>query len=301
MHRFSALKFFITAAETLNFREAAVKLAISPSVVTRTIAELESQLGEPLFKRNTRSIVLTSFGELFLPKAKRLLEDSDALFQTARDDDEMRGIVRITLFRLPNHERILYELLTALRPYPELLIDWRLDMMRLDTVEHRIDIGIRVGREPNPNFIIKSIAQVQHIFVASPDLLERFGAPKDFDDLRQRYPFSGLMNPETGKVWEFMLDGVNTFVPRHLEFFSTDPDSQIQAALAGRAVVQASDLACKEHLASGRLVKVLPEIQQEKWQLYLYRPYQTITPKRVMKVFEVLEGVLRKHLGQDLC
>ncbi len=301
MNRFSALKFFITAAETLNFREAAVKLAISPSVVTRTIAELESQLGEPLFKRNTRSIVLTSFGELFLPKAKRLLEDSDALFQTARDDDEMRGIVRITLFRLPNHERILYELLTALRPYPELLIDWRLDMMRLDTVEHRIDIGIRVGREPNPNFIIKSVAQVQHIFVASPDLLERLGAPKDFEDLRQRYPFSGLMNPETGKVWEFMLDGVNTFVPRHLEFFSTDPDSQIQAALAGRAVVQASDLACKEHLASGRLVKVLPEIQQEKWQLYLYRPYQTITPKRVMKVFEVLEGVLRKHLGQDLC
>ena len=301
MNRFSALKFFITAAETLNFREAAVKLAISPSVVTRTIAELESQLGEPLFKRNTRSIVLTSFGELFLPKAKRLLEDSDALFQTARDDDEMRGIVRITLFRLPNHERILYELLTALRPYPELLIDWRLDMMRLDTVEHRIDIGIRVGREPNPNFIIKSIAQVQHIFVASPDLLERLGAPKDFEDLRQRYPFSGLINPETGKVWEFMLDGVNTFVPRHLEFFSTDPDSQIQAALAGRAVVQASDLACKEHLASGRLVKVLPEIQQEKWQLYLYRPYQTITPKRVMKVFEVLEGVLRKHLGQDLC
>ena len=301
MNRFSALKFFITAAETLNFREAAVKLAISPSVVTRTIAELENQLGEPLFKRNTRSIVLTSFGELFLPKAKRLLEDSDALFQTARDDDEMRGIVRITLFRLPNHERILYELLTALRPYPELLIDWRLDMMRLDTVEHRIDIGIRVGREPNPNFIIKSVAQVQHIFVASPDLLERLGAPKDFDDLRQRYPFSGLMNPETGKVWEFMLDGVNTFVPRHLEFFSTDPDSQIQAALAGRAVVQASDLACKEHLASGRLVKVLPEIQQEKWQLYLYRPYQTITPKRVMKVFEVLEGVLRKHLGQDLC
>ena len=301
MNRFSALKFFITAAETLNFREAAVKLAISPSVVTRTIAELENQLGEPLFKRNTRSIVLTSFGELFLPKAKRLLEDSDALFQTAKDDNEMKGVVRITLFRLPNHEQILYELLTALRPYPELFIDWRLDMMRLDTVEHRIDIGIRVGREPNPNFIIKSIAQVQHIFVASPDLLERLGAPKDFDDLRQRYPFSGLMNPETGKVWEFMLDGVNTFVPRHLEFFSTDPDSQIQAALAGRAVVQASDLACKEHLASGRLVKVLPEIQQEKWQLYLYRPYQTITPKRVMKVFEVLEGVLRKHLGQDLC
>lgn len=82
MNRFSALKFLSLLPKPLIFREAAVKLAISPSVVTRTIAELESQLGEPLFSA-TRSIVLTSFGELFLPKAKRLLEDSDALFQTA--------------------------------------------------------------------------------------------------------------------------------------------------------------------------------------------------------------------------
>ena len=186
MNKLDALKFFITAAETLNFREAAVKLAISPSVVTRTIAELENQLGEPLFKRNTRSIALTSFGELFLPKAKRLLEDSDALFQTAKDDNEMKGVVRITLFRLPNHEQILYELLTALRPYPELFIDLRLDLLRLAPVVYRIAIGIHVGREPNPNCIIKPIARVQHIFVAAPDLLERLGAPKDFEDLRQR-------------------------------------------------------------------------------------------------------------------
>ena len=94
-----------------------------------------------------------------------------------------------------------------------------------------------------------------------------------------------------------MLDGVNTFAPRYLGFFSTDPDSQIQAALAGRAVVQASDLACKAYLASGELVNILPEIQQEKWQLYLYRPYQIPTPKRVLKVFELLTGLLQKYLG----
>ncbi|HDK1545368.1 TPA: LysR family transcriptional regulator, partial [Escherichia coli] len=111
MNKLDALKFFVAAAETMNFREAAVRLAISPSVVTRTIAELENQLGEPLFKRNTRSIVLTSFGELFLPKAMRLLEDSEALFQTARDDNDMKGVVRITLFRFPGHEQVLYELL----------------------------------------------------------------------------------------------------------------------------------------------------------------------------------------------
>ena len=210
MNKLDALRFFVTAAETSNFREAAVRLAISPSVVTRTIAELENQIGEPLFKRNTRSIVLTSFGELFLPRARRLLEDSEALFQTGKDDNDMKGIVRITLFRFPGHEQVLYELLTALRPYPELIVDWRLDMMKLDTVQHRIDLGIRIEREPNPNFIVRPVTLVKHALLASPGLINRLGAPKDFEDLRQRYPFSGLLNPETGKVFEYMLDGVNT-------------------------------------------------------------------------------------------
>lgn len=296
MNRLDALKFFITASETLNFREAAIKLSVSPSVVTRTIAELEKQLDEPLFKRNTRSIFLTSFGELFLPQARRLLEDADKLFLTAKDDNEMKGLVRITLLRFPNHEQVLQELLTALRPYPDLIIDWRLDMMKLDTVEHRIDIGIRVGREPNPNFIIKPVMQVEHILVASPSLIESLGAPKDVEDLRQRYPFSGLLNAETGKLFEFMQDAVNPFTPRHIAFYTTDPYVEIQAALAGKAVVQSSDLICREYLANGQLVKALPELQQEKWQLYLYRPYQAITPKRVTVIFSLLEKILWKYL-----
>ena len=297
MNKLDALKFFVAAAETMNFREAAVRLAISPSVVTRTIAELENQLGEPLFKRNTRSIVLTSFGELFLPGAMRLLEDSEALFQTARDDNEMKGIVRITLFRFPGHEKVLYELLTALRPYPELFIDWRLDMMKLDTVQNRIDMGIRIEREPNPNFIIRPITLVHHALMASPGLIERLGAPVNFDDLRQRYPFSGLLNPETGKVFEYMLDGVDTFVPRHLEFMTTDSQSEIQAALAGKVVIQASNLACREYLEDGRLVNVLPELKLETWQLYLYRPYQTLVPQRIRTVFHILEDILLRHFS----
>ncbi|MBA0166148.1 LysR family transcriptional regulator [Pectobacterium sp. CFBP8739] len=295
MNKLDALKVFVTAAETLNFREAAVKLAISPSVVTRTIAELENQLGEPLFKRNTRSILLTSFGELFLPRARRLLEDSHALFQTAKDDNEMKGVVRITLFRFLGHEQVLYELLTALHHYPELFIDWRLDMMKLDTVQHRIDMGIRIEREPNPNFIVRPIIQVKHALLTSPDLMARLGAPKDFEDLRQRYPFSGLLNPETGKVFEFMLDGVNTFTPRHLEFFTTDSQAEIQAALAGKAVIQSSNLACRDYIEDGRLVNVLPELKLETWQLYLYRPYQSLIPKRIKTVFDILENILKKH------
>lgn len=82
MNRFEALKIFCTLAETLHFKETAKQLAVSPQVVTRTINDLESTLGEVLFVRSTRQVKLSDFGKQFLPQARQLLADSDALFAT---------------------------------------------------------------------------------------------------------------------------------------------------------------------------------------------------------------------------
>lgn len=49
---------------------------------------------------------------------------------------------------------------------------------------------------------------------------------------------------------------------------------------------------CQPYLQSGELVQVFPNSESQKWAYYLYRPSQTITAKRVLKVFEILEGIL---------
>ena len=69
MDELNALKYFCTAADTLQFRETAQRLSVSPQVVTRVIAELEDYLGEVLFVRSTRNVQLTDFGVRFLPEA----------------------------------------------------------------------------------------------------------------------------------------------------------------------------------------------------------------------------------------
>ena len=79
-NRFETLKIFCSLAETLQFKETANRLAVSPPVVTRTIAELEDYLGEPLFQRNTRQVRLNDFGEQFLPEAQALLAANAYLF-----------------------------------------------------------------------------------------------------------------------------------------------------------------------------------------------------------------------------
>src|SRR5471032_1696183 len=120
LDKLDALKIFCTAAETLKFRETATRLGIAPQRVTRAIAELEKQLGEMLFIRNTRQMKLTPFGSQFWRKAEVLLADSESLFAESGHPhlEEMSGRVRITLPPLFENHDILCRLLDALADYP---------------------------------------------------------------------------------------------------------------------------------------------------------------------------------------
>lgn len=296
MDKLTAIRYFCAAAESLNFRETANRFAISPSVISRVIHELEAELGEPLFKRTTRSISLTLYGEQFLAQARPWLADSEQLFRPARIN-EMAGTVRITVPDWRENEAILSQLLTAIEPWPALNIDWRAGMDRLDFVEHRIDIGLRIGPEPDPQFIIRRIADIRDMLVASPALIDKLGAPTDLDDLCRRYPFAAQINLATGHPWPFYLNTDITLVPRWINFLSDDAYGILHAILQGRCVGLASDFVCRPHIETGKLVPLFPEVPIQSWQLYLYRPWQKSTPARVVKVFDLLTQVLKAQFG----
>ena len=170
MDKLNALKYFCSAAETLQFRETALRLSVSPQVVTRVIADLEQHLGEQLFTRNTRNIHLTEFGAAFLPRAQQLLADSENLFSATKEKDEIRGIVRITVPQWNDNSRILARLLEKCADYPELYIDWRSNDTKLNAVENQLDIGIRIGTQAGDLMIVRKICDITDKIVASPRL-----------------------------------------------------------------------------------------------------------------------------------
>uniref|UniRef100_UPI00106BD111 LysR family transcriptional regulator n=3 Tax=Pseudomonadota TaxID=1224 RepID=UPI00106BD111 len=75
------LRYFIAVAEELHFARAAERLHIEQSPLSRTIKELEEDLGEQLFVRTSRSTRLTRAGKLFLEHVPRVF----AALQQARD------------------------------------------------------------------------------------------------------------------------------------------------------------------------------------------------------------------------
>ncbi|WP_392566664.1 LysR family transcriptional regulator [Utexia brackfieldae] len=296
LNRLDALKYFCIAAETLQFRETAVRMSVSPQVVTRMIAELEEELGTLLFVRNTRNMQLTEFGERFLPQAQQYLLNGEKLFATAKQKQSaMSGIVRITVPRLPENDAILADLAERCADYPELRIDWRVDAAKLHLVGNQIDIGLRIGFEPDPLMIIRKIVEMQDKFVISPLLLAKLGPPEDLEDLQKRFPVSNLINVDTGRSWGWPLNDELHLFPKQLRFSTDDPYSELSAALSGMTCSLIADYMCNEHIESGRLMELFSDIPRKCWQMYLYRPQRTMTSTHVLKVFDWLTEILLRY------
>lgn len=87
------LKYFVAAADSLNFSRAAESLYISQPTLSQQIAELENELGVSLFVRTKRSVLLTVEGGMLLEKAKDLLHRSEQVVNSLREisADELSG------------------------------------------------------------------------------------------------------------------------------------------------------------------------------------------------------------------
>jgi DNA-binding transcriptional LysR family regulator len=79
------LRYFVAVAETLNFRRAAEQLHVAQPALSKAIRQLEEQLGVQLFERTTRSVDLTTVGELFLDRARQALSSAEEAFAVGRD------------------------------------------------------------------------------------------------------------------------------------------------------------------------------------------------------------------------
>jgi LysR family glycine cleavage system transcriptional activator len=81
-----SLRCFVAAAETLNFRAAARRVALTPAALGQRIRQLEGELGSPLFVRTTRHVALTAAGLAMLPVAQRTLAAASECARAARGE-----------------------------------------------------------------------------------------------------------------------------------------------------------------------------------------------------------------------
>ncbi|WP_326567697.1 LysR substrate-binding domain-containing protein [Amycolatopsis rhabdoformis] len=113
------LRSFLAVAEELHFGRAAERLHIAQPPLSRTIKQLERELGIRLFDRNTRSVSLTAGGHALLEPARDVLEAlrrAESAVRSAGDGEV--GLVRIAFAGVSTHPLVaqLARLVRARRP-----------------------------------------------------------------------------------------------------------------------------------------------------------------------------------------
>lgn len=110
---------FITLAEYRNFTKTADSLFIAQSTVTNRIAELEREVGKPLFERNKRKVTLTVEGETFLNYAKRIVELSNAGIQDINSLNKYPEILKIGTTNTIYECHLFPKIKEYIKTYPE--------------------------------------------------------------------------------------------------------------------------------------------------------------------------------------
>jgi len=109
------LKLFLSLADTLHFGRASELNHISPSALSRSIKQLEDEVGVDLFERNNRTVTLTHEGELFREYAREALLQWDVIRDALMEEaEELHGEISVYCSVTASYS-FLYDILSQFR------------------------------------------------------------------------------------------------------------------------------------------------------------------------------------------
>ena len=166
------LRAFCFAAEHESFREAAEKLFITASAVSHQIKNLEGELGQKLFERTSRSLVLTEAGHSLLADIKPLIARLDEVAARHRVSTT-RATLSISVQPFFASELFIPKLSEFTRDHPD--IDIKVDTSDESAEKHpaTADVSIRVFRSAPAGYASDRLFPLRLIPAASPVLRKK--------------------------------------------------------------------------------------------------------------------------------
>lgn len=258
--RLDDLAWFAAAVEHGGFAPAGRALGVPKSTISKRVAELEAALAARLVQRTSRRFVLTEVGrEVYDHARAALIEAEAAIAAVDRRAAEPRGVVRVTC-AVPTAQLTLRLHLPALaRRYPALHVQLDASDRFVDLVHEGYDIAVRSHFEPLPDsgLVARVVGSDPIILVAAPGYLAERDTP---DSPGAVAAHDGLLVSPAARSWRLteIASGEVVEVAPRPRFTANETSVLLEAARAGLGIVGAPARFCRDELAAGRLVHVLP-------------------------------------------
>jgi DNA-binding transcriptional LysR family regulator len=258
MEKLSGVEVFVETAQTQSFIAAGRKMGISASAVSKSISRLEERVGVRLFQRSTRTVRLTSEGEVFLERCRRILDE----VQAAEDElstmtSSPRGRLKVGLALVAGLP--LPVIAGFMERYPDIELDLDFTDRLVDVIDEGFDVVIRGSALKDSRLMSRPLGPYRSCLIAAPAYLEKQGIPTKPADLlnhsclHYRWKNSGKLYQWPFKKSSF--DGPGESLP--VAMICSNVEALIYLAQSGRGIACVPDFSVKEILADGRLKKVL--------------------------------------------
>ena len=289
---FNDLAAFVAVAKERSFTRAAAKQGVSQSALSQTIKALEARLGVRLLARSTRSVSATEAGERLLRTlAPRFEEIEQELGALGALRDKPAGTVRITAGEHPAVSILQPALQHILPDHPDIHVEIVVDYGLTDIVAQGYDAGVRLGEQVAKDMIAVRIApDMRMAVVGSPAYFAARPRPETPQDLTAHNCIN-IRLPTYGGLfaWEFERDGRELRVRVEGQVVVNHGAVRLASVLDGLGLAYVPEDQIVDHVASGRLIRVLEDWCAPFSGYHLYYPSR----RHASPAFAVLVDALR--------
>ncbi|MBM3487898.1 MAG: LysR family transcriptional regulator [Alphaproteobacteria bacterium] len=262
MDLFENMRAFVRVVETGSFSEAARRIGVAKSVVSKRIDQLEGRLGDRLLHRTTRRVGATPMGAAYYDHCLRILADVEETERAiGRNVTEPKGHLRISAPTALGTAVIGPSLCAFRARHPGVTVEVHLNDRNPHPVEEGLDLAIWDRPGEAGGLAAERLAPAPQILVAAPDYLARRGAPDNPRGLAAHDCIQNSLMPG-GRRWEFVGKTGETVVVNIAPGFGTNDGMLVrEAALSGTGIALLPRFLVERDLAAGALRPVLADWQ----------------------------------------
>ena len=253
------MEVFVRVAECGSFSRAAESLDLANATVTTCVRNLERHLDVTLINRDTRRLRLTEEGQMYLPRARELLQAVAQTEEQVRTRvGELRGWLHVETPISLGHALLCPALPIFAQRYPEISTAITLTNQPHHMIERAIDVAIRMDHVEDADLVARPIYESRYVICCSPEVARTLPPhPGELDPHRcigilpeeRRHP-----NPWTLKKDDETVE-VRPAGPVHFN----SSDAVLIAAESGTGAACVLDIFANRRLDSGALVQVYPD------------------------------------------
>ncbi len=294
MEELKRVGVFTKVVQAQSFSEAARRLGVAKSAVSKQISLLEQEVGVRLLNRSTRKLSLTEAGEIYYRHCEQIVNRADiALNELRQYQNQPTGTLRVSS-PISFGRALLIPVIKELRSlYPQLNIDLQLSDQVVDMVDEGIDLAIRVGKLKDSNLVAKKLCESPVILFASPEYLARYGTPKTPTELsnHQWISLSILSAPIVGSFTHKKTQTVQAPPEIKSSLKINSVDAVIDASIQGLGIAAMVKATVFNELNSGKLMPILEDHELPPRGIYALYPHREHLPPKV----RIFMDFLQKH------